>query len=694
MVRRPAGWQVLALAVGVDELYGRRFREPAYAPTADRFVRHLAEKWGAKEVVVLGERSLSYLGLEAESRRLARALLASGVGPGSRVALLAPNGPEWVVAWLAAARVGALVALLNTFHKARELGWALAHCQAEVLLATGRYLSHDYGARLEQAVPGLTDQEQEALSCGTHPSLRAVWMWGETASELPWAASVDGLLGRVEQVPDEEFDAAAGAVDPQDPMVVIYTSGSTSEPKGVVHSQASVVVHPFNLLQFRNLTASDVLYTPMPLFWVGGLSYTLVSAMHAGATVLFEERFEPGATLDLIERRRATHVIGWPHTAKALVEHPTFAGRDLSSIRGGSFDDLLPAHLRVSDPARRATSLGMTESLGPHSIEPLHVELPEGKEGSFGRSVPGIEHRIVDPDTGAELPAGETGEIWIRGYSLMLGLLGRNPAEVFEPGGWYRTGDSGRLDSDGHLYFEGRMGAVIKAAGTNVAPREVGAGHRAVARRDARLRGGCALRRRSGRGGGRRGGGQAGRDPQRRRSAGRSAGRAGRLQGPPLCGRVRRAGRSTMAGVGQDRPSGPAPPARRPLQPLINEPARARRDLGMVLGRIDPRITPSSAGTAKPGSQPRGRPSRRWAMMLRWISSVPPAMEPAFDHSHWRCQLPADRSRPPAGQSGASSPRMSRAVAENRRVMDEWTSLVMLESGPSSTPRPNCESVR
>ena len=483
--------------MGVDELHGRRFQQPGYPPTADRFARHLAEEWGDRDLVVLGERSLSYLGLEAESRRLARALLASGVGPGSRVALLAPNAPQWVVAWLGAARVGALVVLLNTFHKARELGWALAHCQAEVLLTVDRYLSHDYGARLEQAVPGLAEQEREAIACDTHPSLRAVWMWGETAparerpqpgpvrhlpavwvegetaSQLPWAASVDGLLGRAEQVPDEEFDALAGAVEPQDPMVVIYTSGSTAEPKGVVHSHAAVIVHPFNLLQFRNLTADDVLYTPMPLFWVGGLSYTLVSAMHAGATVLFEERFEPGATLDLIERRRATHVIGWPHTARALVEHPTFAGRDLSSIRGGSFDDLLPAHLRVSDPARRATSLGMTESLGPHSIEPLHVELPEGKEGSFGRGVPGIEHRIVDPDTGAELPAGETGEIWIRGYSLMLGLLGRDRAEVFEPGGWYRTGDSGRLDSDGHLYFEGRMGAVIKAAGTNVAPREV-----------------------------------------------------------------------------------------------------------------------------------------------------------------------------------------------------------------------------
>ena len=96
-------------------------------------------------------------------------------------------------------------------------------------------------------------------------------------------------------------------------------------------------------------------------------------------------------------------------------------------------------HFRVSDPRRKATSLGMTESLGPHSIESLHVELPAGKEDSFGRSVPGIEHRIVDPGTGDELPAGQAGEIWIRGYSLMLGLLGQDPADVFEPGGWYRN---------------------------------------------------------------------------------------------------------------------------------------------------------------------------------------------------------------------------------------------------------------
>ena len=121
----------------------------------------------------------------------------------------------------------------------------------------------------------------------------------------------------------------------------------------------------------------------------------------------------------------------------------------------------------------RANSLGMTESLGPHSIELIGSALPENKRGSFGRAVPGIEHRIVEPSTGEEAPEGELGEIWIRGYPLMLGLVGVAEHEVFTPDGWYRTGDVGHLDADGHLYFKGRMGDRIKTSGMNVMPREV-----------------------------------------------------------------------------------------------------------------------------------------------------------------------------------------------------------------------------
>ena len=137
----------------------------------------------------------------------------------------------------------------------------------------------------------------------------------------------------------------------------------------------------------------------MPLFWVGGFSFTLIAAMHAGATLVFEDQFEPGATLDLIERERITQVLGWPHMAKALVDHPSFKDRDLSSIRGGSYAALLPQHIQADAEVPRANSLGMTETLGPHTFDSKDNPLPPEKEGSFGFTVPGVEQKIVDPVT-------------------------------------------------------------------------------------------------------------------------------------------------------------------------------------------------------------------------------------------------------------------------------------------------------
>ncbi len=171
----------------------------------------------------------------------------------------------------------------------------------------------------------------------------------------------DGLLENVE-----------AEVTPADPMVVVYSSGSTASPKGAVHSHGAVVRHAHNLWQFRDLTADDVLYTPMPLFWVGGLSFTLVAAMHAGATLVFEEQFEPGATLELIERERVTQVLGWPHMAKALIDHPSFEQRDLSSVRGGTLAALQPRDDATLE-APRANALGHDRDARPaHHREQGH----------------------------------------------------------------------------------------------------------------------------------------------------------------------------------------------------------------------------------------------------------------------------------------------------------------------------------
>lgn len=443
---------------------------PPFTPTSGTLVRWCAQRWGDKPFVTLGDRRLTYAEADARSAELAKGLLVSGVGKGTHVGLLAPNGPDWVVAWLAATRVGAVVALLNTYNKAAELSRTIRHSDQAVLLTVGRHLGHDYLDRLEQAAPALAGQTHEHLLLGSHPYLRAVWTWD--AEPRTWCGDVAVLVERGTAVGDDLLAEVESEVHPADPMVLVYSSGSTGEPKAAIHTQGAVVRHAHNLGQMRDLRDDDVIYTPMPLFWVGGFSFTLVAAMHVGASLVFEEQFEPGATLELIERERVTQVLGWPHMAKALVDHPSFATRDLSSVRAGNLTALLPQDQQLDAAVPKANSLGMTETLGPHTFADK-APLPPGKEGSFGFSVPGVEHKIVDPVTLEDLPIGQIGEVWLRGYSVMVGLHKRERTETFTDDGWYRTGDAGRFDEDGHFTFTGRMGDLIKASGMNITPREV-----------------------------------------------------------------------------------------------------------------------------------------------------------------------------------------------------------------------------
>jgi acyl-CoA synthetase (AMP-forming)/AMP-acid ligase II len=234
-----------------------------------------------------------------------------------------------------------------------------------------------------------------------------------------------------------------------------------------------VIRHSFQLSNLRNLRGDDRVWSPMPFFWVGGFCFTLVSAMHVGARLYCQDAFDPGKTLDLIERERITMVAGWPHFGKAMAEHPSFSQRDLSSIRGGNLYDLLPEGARPPDPQLRSNSLGMTETCGPHTFERMDGDLPEKLRGSFGRSVPGVSHKVVDPETGRTLGPGEFGEICARGYSVMQGLYKVEREDAFDADGYYHTGDAGFFSADGYLFFEGRLGEMIKTGGANVAPREL-----------------------------------------------------------------------------------------------------------------------------------------------------------------------------------------------------------------------------
>jgi acyl-CoA synthetase (AMP-forming)/AMP-acid ligase II len=448
---------------------------PPYPPTVPEFLRACSARFGDRPLIALGDARISYAEADARSARLARALLARGVGKGTRVGVLFPNGPDWVVAWLAVARIGAVAVPLNTFYQARELGWVLGHADVQLLLAVPRLLGHDYLERLERVAPSLAGLEAEGLLVPELPHLRGVFVWGDPGGRA-WARPASALEAAADACPaaDADFLAAVEArVTPADAMAIIYSSGSTAEPKGAVHSHGAVLRHSYNLNRFRDLRGDDRVFSPMPFFWVGGFVFSLLSLMHVGAFLVCEESFEPGATLELLERERVTIAAGWPHYAKAMTDHPSFASRDLSSIRAGNLYSVLPESARPADPELRSNSLGMTETCGPHTIDRMDVDLPERLRGSFGRSVPGLEHKIVDPDTGETLPAGAVGEICVRGYSVMQGLHKVEREDTFDADGFYHTGDAGRFDAEGYLYFQARLGDMIKTAGANVAPREV-----------------------------------------------------------------------------------------------------------------------------------------------------------------------------------------------------------------------------
>lgn len=453
---------------------------PDFEPCTPVFLRSLNERYASRELIVYEGRRLTYGDAAAQSARLARGLLASGISKGSRVGLLMPNSPDFVVAWLAAARIGAIIVPINTFYKPKELAFVLHHADIQVLLTADKLQHNDYLERLETCIPQLRDLTRSSdmnhpLFLREFPFLRQIYVWGESSRH--WSCPAQLLWDAADALDDDYLRAVEDCVCPADLVTIVYSSGSTADPKGAMHTQGSVIRHSYNLNHRRELQNGDRIFSPMPFFWVGGLVFTLHCALHLGCTLICEEVFNPEETLRLIEAERATLVTGWPHYGTALANHPSYARRDLSSIRAGNIYPLLPPGIRPADPELRSNGLGMTETCGPHSLDRWDVDLPEHMRGSFGRALEGVEIKIIDPDdgvrSGARLPAGVDGEVCIRGYNVMQGLYKVAREDCFDADGFYHSGDSGHLNEDGFLFFQARLGDLIKTGGANVAPREV-----------------------------------------------------------------------------------------------------------------------------------------------------------------------------------------------------------------------------
>jgi fatty-acyl-CoA synthase len=426
----------------------------------------MAARYPGGEFVVGGDTRLTYEAFRQRAEELARGLLALGVRPGDRVALLMSNRPEWLLADFAVAMLGATLVPLSTWSRARELEYVLNHCEASTLLAMDRVLGQDFLAMLGGIGPARLPRLARVVHLGGRPE--------------PLAAF--GEVRRFEELPDMgarvargELEAARRTVTPDGVPYILYTSGTTSTPKGVRLQHRGLVENMFSIGERQHLGPGDRMWMAISLFWAFGCENALLAVMTHGGCIVLQEHFDAGQALDLIERERCSVYYGTPNIALALWEHPARARHDLSSLRTGAAIGSPQSMQMVMElgAGQICNVYGLTECYGNCAVtdaaDPVEVRLH-----TQGRPLPGMELRIVHPETRRPLPPGEVGEILIRGY-LTPGYE-KDPernAAAFDAEGFFLTGDLGLLDDDGRLRFRGRIKEMVKTGGINVAPLEV-----------------------------------------------------------------------------------------------------------------------------------------------------------------------------------------------------------------------------
>lgn len=405
---------------------------------------------------------LSRGALRAASRRAAKKLALAGVGKGTRVGLLCPNRLEWLPIAFGALRLGAVLVPLSTLWKRDELAYGLTHGDVAMLLTVSRFLKHDYLERLAEIVPELRTGSAP-LYAAAAPALRRVI-----------ALDADGGTGttRWDALPDDLddrfLDALERTVSPTDLATIFFTSGTTAQAKAVAHPHGALTTSARRIAECLGVTPDDAWWGHMPLFWSGGFILGALATLAGGGRVVLQEVVEAGTALALLESERCTIMAGW-HQAGPLLDHPDFSRRRLY-LKKGTYHALAPKLMGADH--QTIGVYGMSETAT--CVTAARFDDPENvRTASFGRPLPGMEVRIADPETGAAVASGESGEIRVKGSTLMEGYYRVPRAATLDADGFFRTGDRGYMDDDGNLHFGGRIKDVIKTAGVNVAAVEV-----------------------------------------------------------------------------------------------------------------------------------------------------------------------------------------------------------------------------
>jgi fatty-acyl-CoA synthase len=421
------------------------------ALTMRAFLEEVAGRFGPNEALVFDDpltgstTRWDYAQLLDEARRIGRGLVATGVRPGQAVGILMGNRPEAVAALFGAALAGAVAVPMSTFAPKPELSFMLREARVVAALTQRALLDRRFGEDLDEL------------------GVARVAVFGTPSWEQLLAAGDRG-----------DLDAIAASARPDDDGLVIFSSGTTTNPKGILHSHRAVTLQFWIQAGLFGRDERTRMWTALPMFWTAGLNSAMGATLAAGGCWVMQETFEPGAALALMEREEVTEPYSLPHQTSALVEHPSWATTDLSSLRCVFGKGAFARHPTVhGDPSwLMPVGYGLSETCAFFAAHPSDADREDTKR-SMGRLLPGNELRVVDPESGAVLDAGQVGELAIKGPTLMRRYLGTEPAQCFDPDGFFRTGDLGWVDADGFVHFEGRRTEMIKTGGANVSPAEL-----------------------------------------------------------------------------------------------------------------------------------------------------------------------------------------------------------------------------
>jgi fatty-acyl-CoA synthase len=463
-------------------------KHPAPAPTPwiegltiPQVLLRTAERHGERDAIVFPSLNVrqTYEEFAAEVDRVALALLGLGIKKGEHVAVWATNVPQWVLLQFATARIGAVLVTINPAYRPFELKYVLRQSDAVALFLVERFKSSDYFAMLAEACPELVQGAPGTLACEHYPKLRWVVSLESQAPAggLAWPQFLEKGTG----VDRAKLDAILPKLDPLDAINIQYTSGTTGFPKAATLSHRNLLYNAYYVGECQRLTSDDRICIPVPFYHCFGCVLGTMSAVvHGAAMIIPAESFNPTLTLESIERERATSIYGVPTMFIAELQDPSFAGRDLTSLRTGIMAGS-PCPIEVMRQvieqmgAREVTiAYGQTEA-SPVVTQTRTDDPLELRVETVGRPLPGVEVKIIDPATGESLPDNAPGELCSRGHGVMLGYYGDSvaTAAAIDSEGWLHSGDMGVRLPNGYYKITGRIKDMVIRGGENIYPREI-----------------------------------------------------------------------------------------------------------------------------------------------------------------------------------------------------------------------------